>query len=259
MTIYSKQLSVDYDQLNIIDNIDIIIPKNQITSIIGPNGCGKSTLLKAMANIIHYRGETVVNDRNIQHYSRRELARVLSMLPQKPSTTNGLTVEELVTYGRHPYTTRFSGLDAEDLNKIKWAMEATDILAFKNKKIDTLSGGQRQRVWIAMSLAQDTEIIFLDEPTTYLDIAHQLEVLEILVKLKTSYKKTIVMVIHDLNQASKYSDHLIAMKQGEIIATGSSEHVIQKNVLRRLFNIEADIRIDKQSQKPLCLSFDLIS
>lgn len=256
--ISSRELRVSYGSDNIIKGINVNLPVNKTTAIIGPNGCGKSTLLKAIANIIPYEGDVVIDGKDIQSYSRKKLARILAMLPQKPEATNGLTVEELVTYGRHPYVSGFNNYKEKDYEMIQWAMEVTGIISFRSRRLDALSGGQKQRVWIALCLAQDTDVIFLDEPTTYLDIAHQLEILEILDALKKNYGKTIVMVLHDLNQASCYSDYLIAVKDGEIVKEGSSKEVITEEVLKTLFNIRAEIIEDKKTSKPLCLSFELL-
>lgn len=254
-----KKLVVDYGGEPIVKSVSLELPKNKITSIIGPNGCGKSTMLKALSNIHSYDGEVIVGGEDIQAYTRKNLAKILAILPQKPESTNGLTVEELVTYGRHPYVTRFGSRSKEDYDMIHWALEVTGLEAFKKRDINTLSGGQKQRVWIALCLAQDTDIIFLDEPTTYLDIAHQLEILEILEMLKSEHNKTIVMVLHDLNQASKYSDYIIALKDGHVVQEGDSEAVINEVVLEKLFGIKAQIVTDKTIGKPLCLSFNLMS
>ncbi len=258
MGIKANSIDVNYGDSRIINALNVTIPLNKTTSIIGPNGCGKSTLLKALSGIITYRGTVTIDCKNIQEYSRKKLAQILSMLPQKPDTTQGLRVEELVAYGRNPYTSGFKSYKKEDYEKINWAMEATNTTQYKKRFMNTLSGGQKQRVWVALCLAQDTDIIFLDEPTTYLDIAHQLEILEILNNLKLKHNKTIVMVIHDLNQASRYSDYLIALKEGEIICEGTSKQVITKEVLEEIFHINAEIIIDKRINKPICSSFDLL-
>jgi len=254
-----NKLVVDYGGEAIVKEVTLSLPKNQITSIIGPNGCGKSTLLKALSNIHAYKGQVLVDGEDIQEFTRKNIAKILAMLPQKPESTNGLTVEELVTYGRHPYASRFGSYSQEDYDMIKWALEVTGLTDFKKRDINTLSGGQKQRVWIALCLAQDTDIIFLDEPTTYLDIAHQLEILEILQMLKKNHNKTIVMVLHDLNQASKYSDYLIALKDGIVVQEGDSQSVICEEVLERLFGIKAKIIEDESIGKPLCLSFNLMN
>lgn len=254
-----KKLMVDYGGEPIVKSLNLSLPKNKITSIIGPNGCGKSTLLKALSNIHSYQGQVLIDERDIQDFTRKKLAQILAMLPQKPESTNGLTVEELVTYGRHPYASRFGSYSQVDYDMINWALEVTGLDLYKKRDINTLSGGQKQRVWIALCLAQDTDIIFLDEPTTYLDIAHQLEILEILEMLKIKFNKTIVMVLHDLNQASKYSDYIIALKDGHVVEEGDSQTVICERVLSELFGIKAKIVKDESTDKPLCLSFNLLN
>lgn len=256
--ILSEGLIVDYGQEAILKNLEVRIPRYQTTSIIGPNGCGKSTMLKALANVHNYQGKILVGDKDIKSIPRKDLSKIISMLPQKPESTKGISVEELVMYGRHPYASRFGGYKKEDIDKVYWAMEVTGTLNLKGKSLDKLSGGQRQRAWIALSLAQDTDVIFLDEPTTYLDIAHQLEVLELLDELKKKHKKTIVMVLHDINQASQYSDYIIALKDGRILKEGSSHSILTKDFIRDLFKIKAEIIIDKKTNKPMCLSYGLI-
>ncbi len=250
------KVQVKYDDNTIIKNISLDIPKGKISSIIGPNGCGKSTLLKAISTIIPHKGTIKIDEIGVQKYTRKNLSKILAFLPQKPSVTNGITVEELVSYGRHPYASRFGTLSKEDYEYIHKAMVYTKVQDFKSKNIEELSGGQRQRVWIALCLAQNTDIIFLDEPTTYLDIAHQLEVLELLKDLNQSSGKTIVMVLHDLNQASEYSDFIIALKDGKLIAKGSSKDVITTENIIQLYNIKADIEII--NDKPFCKRFEII-
>ncbi len=251
-----NKVAVKYDNNTIIKNLSINIPEGKITSIIGPNGCGKSTLLKAISTIIPHDGTISLGCTNVENYSRKNLSKMLAFLPQKPSVTNGISVEELVSYGRHPYASRFGTLSKEDFEQIHKAMEYTGVEEFKDRNIEELSGGQRQRVWIALCLAQDTDIIFLDEPTTYLDISHQLEVLELLKDLNATSKRTIVMVLHDLNQASEYSDNIIGLKNGELVASGTSKEVITKENIRELYNINADIEII--NEKPYCKRFELV-
>lgn len=194
---------------------------------------------------------------SITKQNTKELARKLAILPQNPESASGLTVGELVSYGRFPYQKGFGRLTKRDLEVVEWALDVTGIHEFKYESVDALSGGQRQRVWIAMSLAQETEMIFLDEPTTYLDMAHQLEVLELLKRLNREEGRTIVMVLHDLNQAARFADHIVAMKQGEIIKSGSCEEVIQREVLCQVFHIDAVIGRDPRTDKPMCLTYDL--
>ena len=182
----------------------------------------------------------------------------MAILPQTPESASGLTVGELVSYGRFPYQKGFGRLTKRDYEMIDWALNVTGIYAFKFRPVDSLSGGQRQRVWIAMALAQETEMIFLDEPTTYLDMAHQLEVLELLQKLNTEQQRTIVMVLHDLNQAARFADYIIALKDGEIVKAGNCEEVMNKSVLKKVFHIDAEIGRDPRTNKPICVTYDLI-
>jgi iron complex transport system ATP-binding protein len=257
--LYTDQLSVAYGERTIVKNLSIHIPDKKITTIIGSNGCGKSTLLKAITRIIAQQAGTVLLDgEDIAKQHTKELARKMAILPQSPESVGGLTVGELVSYGRFPYQKGFGRLTKRDFEVIDWALEATGTMDFKFRPVDALSGGQRQRVWIAMALAQETDIIFLDEPTTYLDMAHQLEVLELLQELNENEGRTIVMVLHDLNQAARFADHLIALKAGEIVKAGTCEEVIQREVLREVFQIDAEIGRDPRTNKPMCITYNLL-
>ncbi|MBO2944623.1 ABC transporter ATP-binding protein [Paenibacillus sp. F411] len=257
--LYTENLSVGYGERLIVKQLSAEIPDKKITTIIGANGCGKSTLLKAMTRIISHQDGTILLDgKQIVKEDTKALARKMAILPQSPESASGLTVGELVSYGRFPYQKGFGRLTARDHEVIDWAMEVTGTLEFKQRSVDALSGGQRQRVWIAMALAQETEIIFLDEPTTYLDLAHQLEVLELLQKLNREQERTIVMVLHDLNQAARFADHIIAMKDGQIVQSGSCEEVIHADVLREVFHIDAAIGRDPRTGKPMCLTYNLL-
>ncbi len=199
-----SQLDVAYDDKYIIKNMNLEIPKGKITMIIGSNGCGKSTLLKSIARIIMpKKGDILLNGVALKEQAPKEIAKKMAVLPQSPSVPSGLLVKELVSYGRFPYQSAMGGLKQKDIELINWAMEVTGISDFANRPVDRLSGGQRQRAWIAMALAQDTEILVLDEPTTYLDMAHQLEILLLLKKLNQEANRTIVMVLHELNNATK--------------------------------------------------------
>ena len=182
----------------------------------------------------------------------------MAILPQTPDSASGLSVGELVSYGRFPYQKGFGKLTKKDYDVINWALGVTGTQEFKYRSVDALSGGQRQRVWIAMALAQETEIIFLDEPTTYLDMAHQLEVLELLQKLNTEQQRTIVMVLHDLNQAARFADFIIALKDGKVVKAGSSEEVINHDVLKQVFQIDAEIGRDPRTNKPMCITYNLL-
>lgn len=257
--LYTDDLSIGYGEHLIVKDLSVEIPDQKITTIIGPNGCGKSTLLKAITRIISHQSGTIVLDgKNVAKENTKILAKKMAILPQSPESASGLTVGELVSYGRFPYQTGFGRLSKKDYEVIKWALQVTGTSEFKHYPVDALSGGQRQRVWIAMALAQETEIIFLDEPTTYLDMAHQLEVLELLQRLNREEKRTIVMVLHDLNQAARFADYIIALKGGQIVKAGNCDEVITKDVLRDVFHINAEIGVDPRTNKPMCTTYNLL-
>lgn len=257
--LYTDDLNIGYGERLIVKNLNIQIPDKKITTIIGSNGCGKSTLLKAITRIIsHQSGEVILDGESIAKENTKILATKMAILPQTPESASGLTVGELVSYGRFPYQKGFGRLTKKDYEVIDWALEVTGTKDFKYRPVDALSGGQRQRVWIAMALAQETEMIFLDEPTTYLDMAHQLEVLELLQKLNVDQERTIVMVLHDLNQAARFADYLIALKDGEIVKAGNCEEVITHDVLKKVFHIDAEIGRDPRTNKPMCITYNLI-
>ncbi|MEN2767451.1 ABC transporter ATP-binding protein [Ornithinibacillus xuwenensis] len=259
MRLQVKNIRVGYENQTIVQDLSMDIPDGKITTIIGSNGCGKSTLLKAMTRIIgHQDGHIVLDGKNIHSMNTKELAKQLAILTQNPESANGLLVEELVSYGRFPYQKGFGNLSKKDKEIIDWALQVTRTNEFRYKTVDALSGGQRQRVWIAMALAQDTDIIFLDEPTTYLDMAHQLEVLELLQMLNKEEGKTIIMVLHDLNQAARFSDFLLAMSKGKLIKAGSADEVITPPILREVFQIDALIDHDPRTNKPMCITYNLL-
>lgn len=257
--LYTDSLNIGYGEQLIVKNLSIDIPDHKITTIIGSNGCGKSTLLKAMTRIIsHQSGDVILDGKCISNENTKILAQKMAILPQSPESASGLTVGELVSYGRFPYQKGFGRLSKKDMGVIDWALQVTGTSDFKYRPVDALSGGQRQRVWIAMALAQETEIIFLDEPTTYLDMAHQLEVLELLQKLNMEQGRTIVMVLHDLNQAARFADYMIALKDGQIVKAGKCEEVMTPNVLRDVFHIDAQIGRDPRTNKPMCITYNLL-
>ncbi|MFF2753271.1 ABC transporter ATP-binding protein [Psychrobacillus sp. NPDC058041] len=257
--LYTDDLSIGYGDRLIVKELSVEIPDQKITTIIGPNGCGKSTLLKAITRIIsHQSGSVLLDGKNVAKENTKQLAKKMAILPQTPESASGLTVGELVSYGRFPYQTGFGRLTKKDFEVIEWALQVTGTSEFKYSPVDSLSGGQRQRVWIAMALAQETEIIFLDEPTTYLDMAHQLEVLELLQKLNQEEKRTIVMVLHDLNQAARFADYIIALKAGQIVKAGNCNEVITHEVLLDVFNINAEIGVDPRTNKPMCITYNLL-
>lgn len=252
------QVAVGYSDTLIIEELSVKIPEKSITTFIGPNGCGKSTLLKALSRILKTKkGAVFLNGREIQQLPTKEIAKKMAILPQTAEAPAGLTIFELVSYGRFPHQRGFGTLKKEDLKHIHWAIEVTGLSELKDRPVEALSGGQRQRVWIAMALAQDTEILILDEPTTYLDLAHQLDILLLLKRLNEEEGKTIIMVLHDLNHASRFSHYMIAMKNGSIVTEGTPEKVMTCPNLKAVFDIDATLMACPFSQNPICLSYQL--
>lgn len=257
--IHTKDVTIGYEKKTIIKNLSIAIPTGKITSLIGPNGSGKSTLLKAMARVLKPQaGAVYLNEEAIHEMKTKAVAQKLALLAQSSEPIAGLTVEELVAYGRFPYQSALKRNVKEDQRLIQWAMEATGVASLKNQQIDALSGGQQQRVWIAMALAQDTDVLILDEPITYLDPAHQLEILTLLEDINQKEHKTILMTIHDLNHASRFSDFLYCMKDGDIVVSGTPQEVFTKEHMKTLFEIEAEILYLPKHDKPIVASYDLI-
>ncbi|WP_103104841.1 ABC transporter ATP-binding protein [Brevibacillus reuszeri] len=258
--LYTQKLDIGYGELSIVKDLNISIPSGKITALVGANGSGKSTILKTLARIMKPTGGQVFLDgKSIHQQSTKDVAKQLAILPQNPTAPDGLTVSELVTYGRFPHQKGFGSLTKEDKEIVQWAIAMTGMVDFYDRPVDQLSGGQRQRAWIAMALAQGTDILFLDEPTTFLDMAHQLEVLKLLQKLNEEEKRTIVMVVHDLNHATRYAQHMVAISRGTVVAEGSPTEVMTPDMLRKVFNIEADILHDPRTGVPLCLPFELTS
>lgn len=256
MRFYAENMDISYGKNKIVKELSIEIPERKITALIGANGSGKSTILKTLCRIRRPEsGQAILDGRSIHHMSTRELARRLSILPQGPEAPEGLTVEELVSYGRYPYRRGGRCLGREDKERIIWALKATKMEEFSSRSLEQLSGGQRQRAWIAMCLAQDTEILFLDEPATYLDISYQLDIMKLLRELNEAYQKTIIMVVHDLNHASLFADYIVAIKNGKIIKSGEPEKVITPQICREVFGVKADIYRDSRTGKPLCIPY----
>lgn len=247
----ASSLKVGYGNRTIIENIDIKIPENKISVILGSNGCGKSTLLKTLSRLIKpMSGDIRIMGKNIQSMNTKDIAKVLGLLPQTPLVPSGITVFDLVLRGRFPYRKPFKGLSDEDFQAANEAMEMMDIVDLKDRFVDELSGGQRQRVWIALSLCQQTDILFLDEPTTYLDITYQVEILELLRELNRKKGTTIVMVLHDINLSARYSDHIFAMKNGEIISQGSPIDVITPDLMKEVYGLECIVCEDPITKSP---------
>ena len=257
--IETENLKIGYNDNIIVESLNMKIEKGKIASIIGPNGCGKSTILKGVGRIIKKKqGNVFINGYDIDFQKSKDIAKQMAILSQIPTAPTSLTCYELVSYGRFPYQKGFGKMSLEDKSIVNWALDSTNLTELKDRPIGSLSGGQRQRVWIAMALAQKGNIILLDEPTTYLDLSCQLEILELLVKLNKENGTTIVMVLHDLNLAAKYSDNLIAVKNGEIYKTGKTEDVLTQDMLKDCFGVTAEIIIDEETSRPLCFNFKLM-
>ena len=248
-----KDLSFAYGKQQVLNSLSLTLHEGTITTLIGANGCGKSTLFNLMTkNLKPDKGEIYLQDRNIEQLRLKDYAKQVAIVHQYNTAPVDLTVEKLVSYGRTPYHTMGLSPDAkEDEEKVRWAMEITHTAKHKDKPVSELSGGQKQRVWIAMALAQDTKILFLDEPTTYLDIRYQLQILKLIRRLNREYGITIVMVLHDINQSLYYSDEIIAMKDGKIISHGLPEQVITSDLVQSVYDV--DLTIKSVDGKPFIL------
>ena len=248
----TRDLTIKIQNKEILTNINLSFLTGKTTAIIGPNGSGKSTLLKALAGLNNnITGQVLLENRNIKEFSKKNLARNLAILPQDPSVPADLTVGELVQYGRFPYQQWFARNDKEDQQCVQWAMQQTKIEEFKDRFVTTLSGGERQRTWIAMALAQKPKVLLLDEPTTYLDIAHQLEVMQIIDSLTQKYNITIIMVLHDINQALQYANDLVVIKNQSVFAQGSPQKILSANLLEKVFGVTADFFTNRDGNKVL--------
>lgn len=253
-----KNLSVAYENNTIIEGMDLCLPKGKISIIIGGNGCGKSTLLKTISRINKpSQGDIFISGKNIKKVKEKDIAKEVAFLPQGPICPSGLTVRELVAYGRFPHQKMIGGLNSHDKEVMEWAIKQTGLSEFADREIENLSGGQRQRAWIAMVLAQETDIIMLDEPTTYLDLSYQLEVLEILQRLNKEKQTTVVIVLHEINNAFKFADHIVGLKKGKIICQGKPMDVINKETLREIYGIEAELRKSETGDYPVCIEYEL--
>ncbi|MBD2463172.1 ABC transporter ATP-binding protein [Oscillatoria sp. FACHB-1407] len=253
-TLTTRNLTLAYDRTTIIQNLNVDIPARQITALVGSNGCGKSTLLKGLARLLKPQSGTVYLDGvAIAKRSTKEIAKQLGLLPQSPTAPEGLTVRELVAQGRYPHQSWLQQWSQEDEQFTEQALTITGMTEMGDRPLDSLSGGQRQRAWIAMALAQNTEILLLDEPTTFLDLAHQIEVLDLLYDLNQTQGRTIVMVLHDLNQACRYADYLVAMRQGHIYAQGNPAEVMTESLVQDVFGLESRIVRDPVTGTPMCI------
>jgi iron complex transport system ATP-binding protein len=249
-----EHLQLSYDDATVVADLSIAIPTGEFTVIVGPNACGKSTLLRALARLLAPRHGTVLLDgEEIRRLPTRVVAQRLGILPQQPISPDGILVSDLVTRGRHPHQRWFRQWSPDDQVAVDEALSATNIVDLADRPVDELSGGQRQRVWIAMALAQGTDILLLDEPTTFLDLTHQIEVLDLLVDLNRTSGRTVVCVLHDLNLACRYAHHLVAMNAGEIVVEGRPREVVDVAMVERVFALDAQVVDDPVSHTPLII------
>lgn len=249
-----KSLTLSYGARPIVQDLSVSIPEGKLTVVIGPNACGKSTLLRALSRLLSpEHGQVLMQGRDVSQYSARAFARLLGMLPQSSRAPAGICVADLVARGRFPHQSLFRQWREEDDRAVAEAMVATGVSGLADAVVDELSGGQRQRVWLAMLLAQQTPVMLLDEPTTWLDIAHQLELLELCRRLNRNEGRTLVVVLHDLNQAARYADHLIVMKAGRIVGAGSPESVMTEALVEDVFHIRSRILSDPVTGRPWIL------
>ena len=250
----AKDLTLQYDQRRVVEGLTAKIPEGKVTMIVGANACGKSTLLRGLSRLLKPAGGTVTLDgKDIHSRPAKELARILALLPQHPTAPDGILVRDLVGRGRYPHQGFFRSWSAGDDLAVHRALEATETLELAERNVDELSGGQRQRIWIAMALAQETDILLLDEPTTYLDLAHQVEVLDLITDLNRRRGTTVAIVLHDLNLAARYADHIIAMKGGRIVAEGTSADVVTEDLVRDVFGLDSRVLPDPISGTPLII------
>ncbi|WP_201537423.1 ABC transporter ATP-binding protein [Psychrobacter immobilis] len=251
-----QSLTLGYSQQAIIEQLDIDIPKGKITVFVGSNGCGKSTLLKAFARLINPKqGQVILNGADIQQRSTSQVARELSILPQSPQAPESMSVYQLVRMGRYPHQNWLKQWSETDEEKVMEALERASLMELKDRLVDSLSGGQRQRAWIAMTLAQDTDVILLDEPTTYLDLAHQIDVLDLLYDLNREQNKTIVMVLHDLNLACRYAHFMVAIADKKVFAQGEPADILDAHNVRHIFGLDCHIAADPIFGTPMCIPF----
>jgi iron complex transport system ATP-binding protein len=248
----AERVTVGYGGDPVVQDLTLDIPDGKLTTIVGPNGCGKSTLLRTFARLLSpTSGRVRLDGEAITAVATREVSRRLSLLPQSPIAPEGLVVRDLVGRGRHPHQTWFRQWSPEDEQVVERALRTTDTWELRDRALDQLSGGQRQRAWIAMTLAQDTDLVLLDEPTTFLDLAHQVEVLDLVTRLNRERGRTVAMVLHDLNLAARYSDLVVVMKGGAVVASGSPREIFTSELLQEVFGLRADILHDPRTGLPV--------
>jgi iron complex transport system ATP-binding protein len=248
----AEDLRLAYDDRVVVDGLDLTLTDGSFTAIVGPNGCGKSTLLRALGRLLRpATGQVLLDGRSIARTPTREVARVLGLLPQTPVAPAGLTVADLVARGRHPHQSWLRQWSREDEAVVAEALRWTDMADLGDRPVDELSGGQRQRAWISMALAQETDLLLLDEPTTYLDLSHQIDVLELVARLHAERGRTIVVVLHDLNLAARYAQRLVAMRDGVLVASGTPHEVLTERLLADVFDLEARVVPDPVAGTPM--------
>lgn len=251
----AEHITVGYDGNTILSELSVRLPKGKITALIGPNGCGKSTLLKALSRILTpSSGRVSLTGETVHGMPEKTVAQKISLLPQTLVNPEGITVQQLVEYGRTPYLSHWGRLSEEDRIQVAMAMEETGVVELAQRPLEALSGGQRQRVWIAMILAQNTDIVMLDEPTTYLDLSHQVELMNMM-RAMNDKGKTVVVVLHDLNQACRYCDHLVVLKEGAIVTEGDPGTVFNSALLNDVFNLKASVIPDPVAGTPMCIPY----
>ncbi|MGY1609861.1 MULTISPECIES: ABC transporter ATP-binding protein [unclassified Geodermatophilus] len=248
----AEDLRLAYDDRVVVDGLDLTLTDGSFTAIVGPNGCGKSTLLRALGRLLRpAAGRVLLDGRSIARTPTREVARVLGLLPQTPVAPAGLTVADLVARGRHPHQSWLQQWSREDEAVVAEALAWTDMADLGDRPVDELSGGQRQRAWISMALAQQTDLLLLDEPTTYLDLSHQIDVLELVSRLHAERGRTVVVVLHDLNLAARYAQRLVAMRDGVLVASGTPHEVLTEQLLADVFDLEARVVPDPVTGTPM--------
>jgi len=248
----AEQVRLAYGDRVVVDSLDLELLDGSFTAVVGPNGCGKSTLLKALGRLLRpTSGQVVLDGKPIAKTPTREVARVLGMLPQTPVAPEGLTVADLVARGRHPHQSWLRQWSRDDEDVVAEALSWTDMADLADRPVDALSGGQRQRAWISMALAQGTDLLLLDEPTTYLDLSHQIDVLELVARLHAERGRTVAVVLHDLNLAARYAQRLVAMKDGVVVASGTPHEVLTEQLLADVFDLEARVIDDPVSGTPM--------
>ncbi|MFE2157299.1 ABC transporter ATP-binding protein [Streptomyces lydicus] len=248
----ARALTLGYDDRTVVEGLDLDLPDGAVTVVVGPNACGKSTLLRALGRLLRPRhGAVLLDGTDLARIPTRNIARSLGLLPQSPVAPEAITVADLVARGRQPHQRWWQQWSAEDERAVTDAMARTGVAGLADRPVDELSGGQRQRVWIAMALAQETELLLLDEPTTYLDIAHQVEVLDLVRQLNHDRGRTVVAVLHDLNQAARYADHLVAMKAGRVVAQGHPGEIVTAELVREVFGLASVVVPDPVTGSPL--------